>query len=120
MIFVIFFVVVLLFNIGVNCFDKVFVSDVLDKMLIKVIFIWIVDRKLFGFCNIFKSFWDFIFFLLVFCLIWFLLIEIIVILEVVKKVLINVKMINNKICVNSDWFLGLVFIIVFFFYKINF
>lgn len=118
MILVRFLVVVLLFNIGVKWLDKVFVNEVLDRILIKVIFIWIVDKKLLGFCNILSNFWVFVLLFFVFCFIWFLLIDMIVIFVVVKKVLINVNMINNRSCVISDWFLGLVLFIMFFFFLI--
>ncbi len=56
MIFAIFFAAVPPPNTGANRSDKVLASEAPDKMLTKVIPTWIVDRKLFGFCNIFKSF----------------------------------------------------------------
>ena len=41
---------------GANRSDSVLANDAPDRILTNVIPTWIVDRKLFGFCNIFKSF----------------------------------------------------------------
>ena len=71
-------------NTGANRSDKVLASEAPDKMLTKVIPTWIVDRKLFGFCNILKAF-EISSPSSAFCSIRFLLIETTAISEAAKK-----------------------------------
>lgn len=103
--FVVWVVVEFFSYFEIICFSEVD-KLVFCKRLIKVILIWIVDKKLLGFLRMFKRCWYFLFFFLVFCFIleWFS--DIKVILDVEKKVLnrVNINKIIN--CSNKFWLLG--------------